>query len=134
MEQDRSFLTEKQQTALLLREEGLSFQKIAERMGVTANAARQHVRRGEQRLREYARYHDVRQQNDQPVDFPLTRGELKAVLLGLTLLKEETLRTAGANSAGPNREERLPYELQVIDGLLDRVQAALCHPSSPEQS
>ena len=43
MEQDFSFLTERQRMAYLLRQQGWTYKKIAIEMGITSNVARQNV-------------------------------------------------------------------------------------------
>ncbi|MDO4269424.1 MAG: sigma factor-like helix-turn-helix DNA-binding protein [Eubacteriales bacterium] len=54
MEKDLSTLTERQKTAYLLREQGLTLKQIGEKMGVSKNAAWEHVHAAGKRLRALA--------------------------------------------------------------------------------
>lgn len=50
-----TFLTEQQKTAYLLRVENMSYKRIGQEMGITANAARDHVKRAEWKVLDYIR-------------------------------------------------------------------------------
>lgn len=91
---DYSCLTDKQRTAYALREEGLTFQAIADKMGITASAARNHVRNAERRFREHTAYHRIEQRNLEPLPFDLTRGEGKIILSALQLLERDMMKSA----------------------------------------
>ena len=79
-----SCLTEQQREAYLLREEGLTYQAIGDKMGISTNAARTHVLHAERRFREYTLYHKIEEKNQELADIDLTRGELKVITLKIS--------------------------------------------------
>lgn len=128
MEKNLSILTKQQRTAYTLRMQGLTFQKIADTMGISANGARQHVRNAERRFREYDRFHAVQTKNATPVTFPLTRGDLKLMLEGLYYVKHK-LEHLTPMRVHSDWLGRLPYEHQLVEDLVRRVETAIFgHP------
>lgn len=125
MEQDLSILTERQKTAFLLRQQGLTYEKIGRQMGISPAAAGRNVKLAERRFREYQRYHDGRLRNTVPVEFPLTRGELRRILEGLEILDADLANKAGAWNIRVDWMGRLPYEAQLVGDLMERAQMAL---------
>lgn len=121
---DPSCLTEKQRIAYALREEGLTFQAIADKMGISVSAARNHVRHAERRFREYTVYHRIEQRNLEPLPIDLTRGEVKIILSALQLLERDMMKNAVFNVKSDWRG-RLPYEAVIASGLYRKVNVAL---------
>lgn len=116
-----SALTDKQRRAYELRQGGLTYKKVGEQMGITANAARQNFKGAERRLREYARYRHVQERNNEPVDFPLTRGELKMIIEGLR--KERRAMTKHLQmSSRADWRNNLPYTARILTDLLARAE------------
>ena len=64
----------------------MTFVQIGNTLGISKNAARQHYQNALRRIREYEAYNRMIDHNNQPVDFPLTRGELKLIYIGLNEL------------------------------------------------
>ena len=116
-----SVLTVKQRQAYELRQSGLTFREIGERMGITADAARQNFKGAERRLMDYAKYQRVQEQNYKPVDFPLTRGELKIIIEGL---RKEASSMISRRQLGSQADWRnnLPYSARVLRDLLARAE------------
>lgn len=125
LEKDLSILTDEQRTAYQLRQQGLSFKEIGARMNTSASLATRRVRGAERRFREFEWYHDKQRRNDQPVDFPLTRGELEAIVSGLTLLERDMIQKIGGIGVRKDWRGHLSYEAQVVDNLLRRAQLLL---------
>jgi len=121
---DYSCLTDKQRTAYALREEGLTFQAIADKMGITASAARNHVRNAERRFREHTAYHRIEQRNLEPLPLDLTRGEGKIILSALQLLERDMMKSAVFNVKSDWRG-RLPYEAMIASDLYRKLNVAL---------
>ena len=108
-----SCLTEKQREAYLLREEGLTYQAIGDKMGISTNAARTHVLHAECRFREYTLYHKIEEKNQELADIDLTRGELKVIMEALVCLERDIMKTVKFNVQTDWRG-RLPYEAKVV--------------------
>ena len=108
-----SCLTEKQREAYLLREEGLTYQAIGDKMGISTNAARTHVLHAERRFREYTLYHKIEEKNQELADIDLTRGELKVIMEALVCLERDIMKTVKFNVQTDWRG-RLPYEAKVV--------------------
>lgn len=124
MEKDLSILTEKQRIAYLLREQGLTYKSIGKKMGISASAAQQNVKGAEQRFYEYEKYHAQQERDKQPIDFPLTRGELNEILAAVRMLEWDLIRQSTNFRRGWG--ERLTYRCQVVNALSKRIQIALC--------
>ena len=120
-----SILTERQRTARLLREQGLSYRKIAAQMDITAPAVRQLLVSAERRFQEFEEYHREQARNDLSIDFPLTRGELGEIVSGLLLLEQERIRQVGGMSVKRDFLSRLPYRSRIVSALLRRARERL---------
>ena len=119
-----SCLTEKQREAYLLREEGLTYQAIGDKMGISMNAARTHVLHAERRFREYTLYHKIEERNLEPAQINLTRGELKVILEALVSHEREIMRTTKFNVQTDWRG-RLPYEARVVVDIYRKASIAI---------
>lgn len=119
-----SCLTEKQREAYLLREEGLTYQAIGDKMGISVNAARNHVHHAERRFREYTLYHKIEERNLEPAQIELTRGEVKVILEALVSLEREIMRTTKFNVQTDWRG-RLPYEAKVVVDIYRKASIAI---------
>ena len=64
----------------------MTFAQIGNSLGISPSAARQHYQSALTRIREYEAYNRMIEYNNQPVDFPLTRGELRLIYLDLNEL------------------------------------------------
>ena len=119
-----SCLTEKQREAYLLREEGLTYQAIGDKMGISMNAARNHVLHAERRFREYTLYHKIEERNLEPAQINLTRGELKVILEALVSHEREIMRTTKFNVQTDWRGH-LPYEARVVVDIYRKASIAI---------
>ena len=117
-------LTPKQRTAVQLKEKGLTIKQVAAAMGVTYNAAREHLRHAERRFREYEEYMAVEKRNLEPADLQLTRGEVKLIMEALRSLEREYEKSVVKNVKSDWRG-KLPYESNVIADLYDRMQVVI---------
>ena len=117
-------LSDRQRLAYTLREQGLTYQKIGEQMGISAGSASQAVHLAQHRLREYETFCRWKEQNAQSIEFPLTRGELTLFLDGARNLRLHMLRHA-ARWARTDWVGRLPYEFDLLEELIGRAQGAL---------
>ena len=117
-------LTPKQREAVLLKEKGLKIKQIAEAMGITYNAARDHILHAERRFREYDHYQKMDEENKTMVEIPISRGECKVLMEALVALEREyeghVVHRAGSDWIG-----RLPYESKVVADLYERLQKAV---------
>ncbi len=114
-------LTPKQREAVELREQGMTLKQVAEQMGVSYNAAREHLHRAERRFREYDQYMAAEQRNQEPVELTLSRGEVKLVLDALRVLENKYEKEV-VRSIKTDWRAKLPYESKVIADLYDRLQ------------
>ena len=123
-------LTEKQKEVYLLRMEGMPFTEISRKLGKSVSAVRENYRGVERRTREYAAYQRAEARNNEVVDFPMTRGELKAVCDGLRKLQEDATRNIRPSSQKDWRD-RLPYSALVVKQLLERTEKEIYGFSFP---
>lgn len=114
------FFTERQKEVYKLREQKMTFVQIGNTLGISQNAARQHYLNALRRIREYEAYNRMVEHNNQPVDFPITRGELKLIYMGLNELTKVKPYKVTANVRS-NWEEQRSYERIIIDDLMDRA-------------
>lgn len=124
MKKELSILTQEQKQVILLREQGLTYQKIAERMGISINAVSQHLKKIGRKFKEYACYHDPNKRNDCLAEIALTYGELEIILSGLMLLERSALKKIGGSNKG-SIKARLPYEAQIMGNLMERIEVVL---------
>lgn len=125
MENNLSMLSEKQKEAYLLREQNLSFSKIAEKIGISPSSARGRYHAVLRRIQEYEHYNAVRERNNVPVTFPLTRGELQLIHEGLYLLTRSKPYLVYANVRLDPEEERKSYKRLLIDNMIERAEEVL---------
>lgn len=121
---DLSVLTERQRMAYTLRQQGLTYAKVGEAMGVSSSGAERNIKAAERRLREYAAYHAWQERNDEPVELPLTRGELRLVLRGLQMVENEIAQSVNTWNYRTDWKGRLPYEARILAGVLRRAHTA----------
>ena len=119
-----SCLTEKQREAYLLREEGLTYQAIGDKMGLTANAARNHVFHAERRFREYTLYHKIEEKNQELASIDLTRGEVKVIMEALVSLERDIMKSVKFNVQTDWRG-RLPYEARIVVDIYRKASIAI---------
>ena len=128
MHNDLSFLSEKQRIAYQLRRAGMYYKKIGETMGISINGARGLVLLAQRKIREHEHLQQVMVENNRPVDFALTRGELKILQCGLLVAQK---RKACRNTMW---EEEVPLEEDQIQALLDRIKTTLNTDTRGENS
>lgn len=128
MHNDLSFLSEKQRIAYQLRQAGMYYKKIGETMGISINGARGLVLLAQRKIREHEHLQQVMVENNRPVDFALTRGELKILQCGLLVAQK---RKACRNTMW---EEEVPLEEDQIQALLDRIKTTLNTDTRGENS
>lgn len=122
---DISVLTERQRMAYTLRQQGLTYAKVGEAMGISSSGAERNIKAAERRLRECAAYHAWQKRNDEPAELPLTRGELRLVLRGLQMVEKEIGKSVNAWNCRTGWKGRLPYEARILAGVLRRAHTTL---------
>lgn len=125
-----AILTAKQKEVYLLRMEGMTFAEIGRKLGKSVNAVRENYRGVERRTRGYTAYQRAEMRNNEVVDFPMTRGELKVVCDGLRKLQEDATRNIHP-SAQKDWRDRLPYSALVVKQLLERAEKEIYGFSFP---
>ena len=130
MEDFFRFFTDRQKEVYKLREQKMTFVQIGNTLGISKNAARQHYQNALRRIREYEAYNRMIEHNNQPVDFLLTRGELKLIYIGLNQLTKIKPYRVMANVRS-NWEEKRSYERIIIDDLIDRAFEAIYQAKRP---
>lgn len=123
-EEELSILTERQRTVYMLHQRGQTFQQIGDELGITRNAAWEHMRQAQRRIKEYVRYQGQRADDTCPADFPLTRGELKAIISALSLLEIELERNDTRLRRREDWRGHIPYTCRLVSGLYKRAQIA----------
>lgn len=124
MEENLSILTEKQKTAYLLRQEGMTYKAIAEKMGVTSDTASQHVKTAERRFREYERLQAQERWGKEEVSITITRIELEAVMWSLKWIEDKMIRHGGTHK-NPAWREQLPFAVEPVNELFYKTQQAM---------
>lgn len=131
MGNDLSCLTQRQREAYDLRQKGLTFKKIAEKMGITESGAHSLIISANRRLKKRDAYHQDLLKNNQPVAFPLTRGELKIIVEGLQGLAFELSKKHKCRNVKTHMEDNLPYEAQIVESLIERADQAITIQNKP---
>ena len=124
MQENVSILTERQRQAYLLRQQGMTYRKIGEEMGISDGAASRLVRDAQRRLQNHEQFCRWQEKQNQPVDFPLTRGELALLLTGAREMRIDMMRSAMRKKDG-DLASRLPDEYPMLEQLILRVEQAL---------
>lgn len=124
MEYDLSILTDKQREVWQLRQSGLPFKEIGERLKITPNAASTHMRSAERRFRQWEKYQLEEERNNEPISLCLTRGENKLLIDALHSHERSMLKDAHY-AAHSDWKSRLPYEAGFIPGLFQKLQEAI---------
>ena len=130
MEDFFRFFTDRQKEVYKLREQKMTFVQIGNTLGISKNAARQHYQNALRRIREYEAYNRMIEHNNQPVDFPLTRGELKLIYIGLNELTKIKPYRVMANVRS-NWQEKRSYVRIIIADLIVRAFAAIYQAKRP---
>lgn len=120
MEKNLSFLTKKQRKAYMLKQEGNTFQKIAEIMNTSTNLAQKYVLMAEKRIIKYNRFNAIKEKYKIPLQLDINSEELKLIiraLIDLYFVVEADLN----HNIKSDWNEQFQYEYDVIIGLLDRI-------------
>lgn len=116
------FLTDKQRRVYILRNNGVTYKKIAEDMNISYSMARQHYINAERRIREYEKYNVIKERNKKELTLDLTLGELIIIINSLYIfqgkVKINILHKINRDWIG-----KLPYEYYVLENLIKKVEA-----------
>ena len=124
MESDILQLTEKEKTALSLRQQGLSYSAIGEKMGISVNSASHCCKRAARKVREYAYYKKKEAENQNPVAITVTRGQLKIIVSALrmfVIMQELDMR----RDVRTDFRCGVSFDYERITGLLYQLDAVL---------
>ena len=126
MEQDLSMLTPLQQQVYLLKEEQKkSLQAVAQELGLSMDVARRVYQRARRRLWEWES-HCQDDQNNIPMECPLTRGELELLISALRVQERWLLGRYRCMSAGAiDPLGAIGITAVLIPDLLERLQMEL---------
>lgn len=108
----------------MLHQRGRTFRQIGEELGITRNAAWEHMREAQRRIKEYVRYETQKAEDTKPAELTLTRGELKAIISALCLLEIEIERNDTRLRRREDWRGDIPYTCQLVSGLYQRAQTA----------
>ena len=127
-------LTDRQQIVYQLREiQKMKIADIAEEMGVSYNAVRQHISNYKRRLREYDDYQSRQVRNEETVDLPITRGEA-IVLIDAISEYRQIIENAVNHGYKTDWIGRLPYEYRIAGELSEKAQMAVYGKIQMEQA
>ncbi len=118
MENKFLLISEKQKEAYLLREQNLSFPQIAEQLGISPSAARERYRNALRGIRKCEAQAKAWERNNVPGSFPVTRGELLMIGVGLEMLTRSSY-------LGSRGEAQKSYERVMVEQMLERVETVL---------
>ena len=125
MEKDLSFLTEKQKTVYLLKQEGKTYKAIAKELNISYNGAREHFLLAERRIRSHEKYlNSIKAESKKYIDINLNIVELKFIIGGLSDLSSK-IENSIMHRVG--WMEKLPYKYIVVNSLLKRLQLTYCN-------
>lgn len=128
-ERKLSILTERQATAYRLKEGGMTTKQIAAEMGITANMVRAHLKNAEKRFRQHETAERIKEQNDVPVDFALTRADLLVIMSSLQCYTLDMLARINKNIKS-DWVGKLPPEYLLAEDLIERIKIALRNTKS----
>ena len=121
MESDILQLSEKQKTALSLRQQGFSYRAIGERMGISESSASQCCKRAVRKMREYAYYTKKEAENQNPVTLTVTRGQLKIIVSALRMFA--IIREFGLfRDVRTDFRSGISFDYEIITGLLHQLE------------
>lgn len=118
------FLTEVQREIYLKVKDGAKFSQIARDKGVNPEAVRGAFKRAERRVKEYERFHAVKERNMEVVNMKITRGELKAMKEAVYALRLNYKNKVGRPLVS-DWAETYPYMYDVVCGLYDKIEQTL---------
>ena len=121
---DYNFLTDVQREIYLKVKDGAKFSHIARDKGVNPEAVRTAYRRAERRVKEYERFHAVKERNLEVIDMQITRGELKAMKEAVYSLRLDYQNKVGRPLVS-DWAETYPYMYDVVCGLYDKIEQTL---------
>ena len=121
---DYNFLTDVQREIYLKVKDGAKYAQLAREKGVNPNAVRTTFKRAERRVREYERFHDMKERNLEVIDMQITRGELKAMKEAVYSLRLNYQNKVGRPNAS-DWTETYPYMYDVVCGLYDKIEQTL---------
>lgn len=133
MENNLEFLTERQREAYELRQKNFTFAKIAVKMGITRSRARRLVLDADRRFQEYKAYQKKVTENNQPIIFPINRGELELIVEGMYKLQFEISKRHGGRNVKNSLLDKLPYKAQILDSLIERSEKLLLTSKEMDQ-
>ena len=99
---------------------GYSQEEIAEKINAPASRVTSCLKHAKRKIVEYESYHAPGANNDAPLDFPMTAGELRLVLEGLDILKRD-MESDVHRRLGTDWQGCLPYSYQIADDLTVRL-------------
>ena len=114
-------LTIKQRTAWELRKTGITFKQIALQMGITPSAASELVHKAERRFRDYERYQNAKERNNEVLQISLTRGECKLLVDAISEYERVLMRSKHVSTARDLYGD-LPYENLLLPLLYEKLQ------------
>lgn len=121
MEKDLSFLTEKQRTVYLLKQEGKTYKAIAKELNISYNGVRNHYLLAERRIRAHNEYiNAIQSRSKKYIDVNMNIVELRLIIHAL-MDRNMSMLDKIHYSVKSSWFEKLPYEYTVIENLLERL-------------
>lgn len=124
-ETDLSFLTERQRTAYILKEQGLSNKQIGESMNTSVSAVAHLLQAAKSKIEKYEIHCRLKEKSAQPIDFPLTRGELDMMISALLVFEKNIVKKRGGHYCSLDVKNYLPYDIERLSELCERAQISL---------
>lgn len=126
-----SILTEYEKTVMVMRESGMSFATIGERLGVTPSAARYCYQKSCKKWYRYQAYHRYLEYNRVQIEFPITREELLLITEAVKCLEKQQ-RGKCIQKVPQNKYQHTEYEYLLLKDLHERAEMVL-RESEPSQ-
>lgn len=118
------FLTDVQREIYFRVKDGEKYAQIARDKSVKPSAVRSAYLRAERRVREYERFHSIKERNMEIVDIQITRGELKAMKEAVYAMELDYRNKVGRPNVS-DWNKTYPYMYDVVCGLYEKIKRAL---------
>ncbi len=119
-----SVLSELQRKVLVLKDKKYNFKEIARQLNITVKQAKEIHSLAMLRIEQHTAY-KLNTKCNEPVDFSLSRGELKLVLEALIMKQGKDYGRLKSRYKHLDDFSITDYEFDIVDRIIDRVEETL---------
>ena len=111
-------LDEKQREIFVLKQQGLTYKKIAEKVGLSASTVSLYYKRAERIVTLTEWYQHKNAEFDEPSGVTLTKGDVRVMLDALLLLERTLLRRREPTPVNKYQQEYLQLKKESLENLI----------------